>query len=135
MTDISDLARILTTQIEEAVQVALHKAAQLVAEEATNMIGNDQPEWPPLTESTIATKQHLGYPVPAPLLREGDLKRSIKTVIETGRATVFSDDPKAIAQEMGDPTQNRPPRPFLTTALFRKQDEVLAILKTELGVG
>lgn len=89
------------------------------AEEARALIGQELPEWPPLTARTIAEKQRLGYTGQIsetdPLLRTGQLKASISAESEattTGAVGIVgSDDKIAAYQELG--TSKLPPRPFI----------------------
>ncbi len=96
------------------------------AKKAKNFIGEQQPGWADLAEATVAEKVALGYPAPAPLLREGDLRDSIEHEVET-RGTeivglVYSDDEVAEYQEYG--TSRIPPRPFIVPALVQTEPEI-----------
>jgi hypothetical protein len=85
---------------------------------AQEMIGTEVPSWPPLAAATIADKERKGFPVPAPLLRTGDMRESIRFEVEPSplgaSMTLGSDDPIAKYQELG--TATIPPRPFLATS-------------------
>jgi HK97 gp10 family phage protein len=100
------------------------------AKKAKGFIGEQQPGWDNLAPSTIKAKAALGYPVPAPLLREGDLRDSINSEVETvGNeiiGLVYSDDPIAEYQEYG--TSRIPPRPFIVPALIQTEPEIQTAL-------
>jgi HK97 gp10 family phage protein len=87
----------------------------IVVKYAKDMIGHEHPEWPALTEATIAAKARAGYPVPAPLLLTGKMRDSI--VAEVAGMTLFVGSPDKIAvfHELG--TSRMPPRPFLEPAM------------------
>jgi phage gpG-like protein len=96
----------------------------IVARKARGMIGHEQPYWQGLAAATIADKIRMGFPAPAPLLRTGDLKRSIKVdaPYHNGNETwgfVYSDSPYAKYQELG--TSSIPPRPFISLAAMGQQ--------------
>jgi hypothetical protein len=98
---------------------------------AKGYIGHEQDAWPPLAESTIADKTRKGYPVPAPLLREGTMRDSIRHEVEPTAVgadlTVGSEEAIAKYQEMG--TATIPPRPFLAKSAV----EVLPVAEEKLG--
>ncbi len=117
--------------VSEAEGEGITRACKLVARKARGMIGVEQPLWPALAQSTIEDKARQGYKVPAPLLREGDLKRSIKidAPYRNGEEVfgyVYSDSPIARYQELG--TVSIPPRPFLSTAAMACEMQVHHIL-------
>jgi phage gpG-like protein len=105
---------------------ALETAAVVVERRAKAKIGHEQHDWPPLAESTIAEKQRLGYAVPAPLLREGDLRASIGHRIDGLEAQVGSDDPKAVWHEFG--TSKMSARSFLGSAAIEKTGVILTVV-------
>ncbi len=112
----------LKFELEAEVGAGMASAAKT----AKGYIGEQQPGWDDLAASTIEEKSALGYPVPAPLLREGDLRDSIESEVET-RGTevvglVYSDDPIAEYQEYG--TSRLPPRPFIVPALISTLPEI-----------
>lgn len=112
--------------LEREVGAGMAEAAKL----AKSYIGNEQPGWAPLAASTIEEKAALGYEVPAPLLREGDLRDSIESEVETsGREVtgiVGSTDPIAIFFSTG--TSRMPPRPFLEPAFMLTEPKITAAL-------
>ncbi len=118
-------------KVSEAEGEGIARACKLVARKARGMIGVEQPFWPALAQSTIEDKARQGYKVPAPLLREGDLKRSIKIDApyrngEEVYGFVYSNSPIARYQELG--TVSIPPRPFLSTAAMACEMQVHEIM-------
>ncbi len=110
--------------IERGIDAAMERSCKIVQARAKGLIGHEQPEWPPLDESTIAEKQRLGYPVPAPLLRTGEMRDSIQWEApeHDGDDTVGwvgSNNEKAVYHELG--TSRIPPRPFLLLAALRSE--------------
>lgn len=122
-----------------ASQAALGRAAKVVQRDAQARIGHYQGEvgqfqdWAPLAESTEEEKARLGYPLDAPLLRDGELRDSIKTEVYPHEAVIGSKLKKAAYQEFGTPTI--PPRPFLGPAAFGNQKRIVAILGTAVVGG
>ena len=115
-----------------ASEVALGKAARVVQEDAKARIGHYQNEagpfqdWAPLADSTEAEKARLGYPLDAPLLREGTLRDSIVVESFPHEAIIGSKMKIAGYQEFG--TNRIPPRPFLGPAAFANQKKIAAIV-------
>lgn len=111
-----------------AARLALDGAAKLVAQDAKERIGEYQqatgpfPAWEPLAQDTEAEKARLGYPLDAPLLRDGDLRDSIVTELSGNEAVIGTADPVAAFQEFGTP--DIPPRPFLGPAAFSNREEI-----------
>jgi len=101
---------------------AMIRACVLVQSDAMLRIGHYQaavgpfPKWQQLAAETQAERARLGYTPNDPLLRTGDLARSIQFTIEGDTGYVGSDDPVAVYQELG--TARIPARPFLGPALF-----------------
>src|SRR5574340_1454777 len=108
---------VASVSIAVAEHKALEQCARLVEKTAKESIGEYQPEsgpfpsWAPLADSTEAEKARLGYPVDAPLLREGDLRDSIEHEVEGLEAVIGSKSEIAEYQEFG--TEHIPPRPFI----------------------
>lgn len=103
---------------EPRILIALDKVGELAETLAAAYIGHQQPGWAPLAESTIKDKRDKGYAVPAPLLREGDMRDSIKKeLVPLANAVVVgSNEKKALWQEMGT-SRGIPPRPFLALGM------------------
>ena len=101
----------------------LEDAARRMAAHARDYIGEYQttavgpfPAWPPLAPSTVEDKERQGYAPPDnPLLREGDLRDSIKHSTTRDTAVVGSNSKIAAYQEFGTPTI--PPRAFIGRAV------------------
>ena len=112
--------------LERTVRVEMEAAAKL----AQSFIGQEMPGWSPLADTTIADKARKGYATPAPLLRTGELKDSIKGEAESVpggvRGVVGTDDPTAIWHEMG--TSKMPARPFLGPAMMLTEPAIGAAL-------
>lgn len=123
------VASVAIVQLEHK---ALEKCARLVEKTAKDEIGQYQPavgpfpEWAPLADSTEYEKTRLGYPVDAPLLREGDLRDSIEHEVRGNEAVIGSKSDIAAYQEFG--TATIPPRPFIGPAAFRNHEKIKRIL-------
>ena len=117
----------------------LNKACQVIEAKAKAKIGHYQsesggfPEWEPLADSTEEEKERLGYPLGAPLLREGDLRDSITHEVGLLEAVVGSKSPIAAYQEYG--TDRIPPRPFIGPAAFESKEVIFKILGTTVVTG
>jgi len=128
----------------------LRHAAQMFAEEAKSEIGHYQSAagpfeaWPTLADATLngyttdsgrhfPGKIELGHSPPDnPLLREGDMRDSIRATHDEHHAVVGSDSQVAVWQELG--TKYMPARSFLGRAVFVKAKEALKIIvKSSLG--
>ena len=125
----SELA--LKFELEVTVGAGMAAAEKL----AKSFIGEQQPGWDDLAASTIEEKTALGYPVPAPLLREGELRDSIESEVETLGSeivgAVYSDDPVAEWMEYG--TSRVPPRPFIFPAVIQTLPEIEEALAETLA--
>jgi hypothetical protein len=121
-------------QLGEAI--ALHKGLELAAKriEATakNKIGEYQDgvgpfvAWADLADSTEKEKERLGYPLDAPLLRNGDLRESIGHEVGPLEAIVGSTEDVMVYQEMG--TEHIPPRPVLGPAAIENEEEIVTLV-------
>lgn len=122
-----------------SLNVGLHAAAAVIEKDAKDKIGHYQgeagpfPEWKPLADSTEDEKARLGYPSDAPLLREGDLRDSIKHEVEGLEAVIGSQSPIAGYQEFG--TDHIPPRPFIGPAAFENKEKIQGILGAATVIG
>lgn len=127
--------------LHEAESELVKEVAQHVAETAKGLLGHEQPEWPPLAESTLEDKRRHGYPVPSPLLRTGEHIRDTIEVSEPERENgamtcyVGSSSKIALYQELG--TTRIPPRPFLGLAVDKEREKfegmVLTMMKKSMG--
>lgn len=108
--------------IPAAQRRGMKRAAELVKQEAQQLIGTEYEKWAPLAASTVAEKQRLGYTgrisATDPLYRTGELRATIGASWDEHHARVGSNDPIAAYQEFG--TARIPARPFLGAAAFRK---------------
>jgi hypothetical protein len=97
---------------------------------ARELIGTEDQEWPPLSPRTIAEKGRLGFTGQVsstdPLLRTGELRDSIKHVVEDVEVILGSDDPQAAYHEYG--TEREPPRPFIATTMFREGHDAATLV-------
>lgn len=134
----------------EAVQVAIPGAekrgltagADLIRDEARAEIGTYQRSetgpfeaWRELADSTKADRVRLGYTENDPLLREGDMRASIHTLVSGHEALIGSNSDVALWQEMGTEGPypgpdgcHVPPRHFLGVAAFRKGEAAAALI-------
>lgn len=123
---------VLSASIVAAEHNALEKVAVLIEKDAKEQIGHYQDavgpfqDWAPLADSTEAEKARLGYPADAPLLREGDLRDSIKHEVVGLEAVVGSESDIAAYQEFG--TDKIPPRPFIGPAAFKNKEAIQKII-------
>lgn len=96
---------------------------------AKGFIGHSQAGWEPLSEATlegfrhhsgrwIEGKRSLGYP-DDPLLRTGQMRDSIEAEVDGLQGMVYSNDKRALWQELGTEGADYPipPRPFLAKGL------------------
>ncbi len=119
MTDTpKDAARALerlAVTLPPAIDAQLTAAGEQIVNAIRTRIGQERPEWPPLTPATIAAKAHagqLGRVSPTdPLLATGELRDSYSATVENGTLIVGSSDPVAAYHEHG--TARMPPRPVL----------------------
>lgn len=100
----------------------IEAACKIVQKKAKAAIGKDHEMWAPLAPSTIADKQHHGFPTPKPLLRTGELRDSIQYQVHGLEGAVGSDSPIAVYQELG--TSRIPPRSFLVSSAIASEDKI-----------
>lgn len=130
---------LLNLAIERSVHKGLEKAAKLIENDAKRQIGHYQDavgpfqDWAPLADSTEAEKARLGYPIDAPLLRDGHLRDSIEHEVSGLEAVVGSKSDIAVYQEFG--TKTIPPRPFIGPAAFKNKEAIQKILGKALVEG
>ena len=77
--------QVLAAQIKTIMprlEIGLDKVGELASTMAAAYIGEYQPGWPALAESTITSKAAAGFAVPAPLLRNGEMRDSIKHEVD-----------------------------------------------------
>jgi hypothetical protein len=108
----------------------IERACQIVQKKAKAAIGREHEEWPDLAPSTIADKEHHGYPVPKPLLRSGSFRDSIQFVTSGNEGAVGTDDPRGVWFEYG--TSCMPPRPVLVPAAIASEDRIRRLVGTSV---
>lgn len=130
-----DHLRSLPAKVQEAQKVGMEEAGQMLVTEAKLLIGTEDHEWPDLAESTVTEKERLGYTDQVsptdPLLRTGEMANSIEHKVEGNTVIVGSDSDVALWQEHGTTVNGLPhipPRPFISTAMFRYGDEATHII-------
>lgn len=129
----------LNAAIESAFPNALDKVGRMIEQDAKRQIGHYQKEagpfgaWDPLADATEDEKARLGYPVEAPLLRDGKLRDSIQHEVSGLEVVIGSKLDIAEYQEFG--TQTIPPRPFIGPAAFKNRDKIERILGAALVQG
>lgn len=110
----------------------LEKAAKLVVRTAQAKVGVYQPAigpfsaWPPLAQSTMDTRESLGFPTNQPLLRTRELGDSYAYHVHGAEADIGSPLQKALWMEAG--TKNAPPRPVVGPALAQNAEKIVHIL-------
>lgn len=115
-----------------AEHAALEAAALIVEAEAKRVLGTHDYNWPPLAPATIAAKATGD----SPGLETGDMRDSIQHHVgHTGptggmEADVGSDNDKLIWFELG--TIRQPPRPVLSEAAVRTEQQVVATIGTHI---
>lgn len=125
--------------IARAEQAGLEKVAKIIERDAKDQIGHYQdaagpfPAWAELADSTKADREHNGFPPDEPLLRTGELRKSIQHEVSGSEAVVGSMLDIAAYQEFG--TERIPPRPFIGPAAFKNKDKIEKILGAALVQG
>jgi phage gpG-like protein len=109
--------------LEHAV---LNTVGRLVKHEAQRVIGTYDYGWSPLAEATQQDRVRKGFPADEPLLRTGELLRSIEHKVVGRTVHIGSDLDIAMFQELG--TQRIPARPFLSGALAHKQEYAVSLV-------
>ena len=113
---------------EEVLAHATKKSAEEIRDTAQGMIGQYQDaigpyaKWEELADSTEAEKARLGFSLDAPLLRTGEMKKSIQETTEGKKAVVGSKDKNMVYHELG--TLHIPPRPVLGPAVMHSKERV-----------
>src|ERR1700761_8189213 len=114
------------------------KGAHMIQRDAQNKLGSYQPSagpfgaWDELADSTKADRVNKGFPEDEPLLRTGELRDSIESVVQGSEAMVGSMDPIALWQETGTDDGNLPPRSFLGAAAFESKPKLSALCAATL---
>ena len=116
----TEFERMLTASLATMtprLAIGLDKVGQLAEALAAEIPGHYQPGWAPLAQSTIEEKVRLGFPVPSPLRRTGEMAASYRKEVDPFQLELVIGSPDKIAlfQEMG--TSRIPPRPVTEPAL------------------
>lgn len=104
------------------------EGAKAIQADARGRLGTYQdgegpfPAWANLAEATVDDRLRKGFTPDDPLLRTGDLRKSITTKVDGNVAGIGSESPIALYQEQG--TSKIPPRPFLGPAGFNSKHTV-----------
>lgn len=112
----------------EADHQSLERATKLLQKAVKDKFGTYQPsagkfvEWAELADSTQDQRERLGYEPDEPLLREGDLRESIQTLVRDNEGYVGSNSDIAVYQELG--TKRIPPRSFLGSAAVENVENI-----------
>lgn len=127
-----------------ALHLAVKDAVKIVKEDAQQQIGHYQdavqaqrgdigvfPAWAPLADSTEREKERLGYPLDAPLLRDGEMRESIDGEAMGLKGIVGSKDEKMMYHELG--TERMPPRPVLGPAAAKHEEEIQRLMLEALA--
>ena len=129
-----DLAGVLEKKAKDRFRVEKQVLAEIgviVKNKAKDMIGHEQPEFPPLSPVTKDDRVAHGYPENEPLLRDGYLKKSIgynvkcgvrEKSVMIGYKTGYPCDSYAKAQEEGD--GYIPARPLLKASYLREYKHI-----------
>lgn len=129
----------LTVEVEREKRRALEEAARVVQAKAKDLIGHDENpaagpfmEGMPLAEATQEEKERLGFVGNVSEydseLRKGEMRDSIEYAVSEDLSVVGSDSDVAVAQELGVPEHNLPPRSFLGAAGYLEGETVAKIL-------
>lgn len=108
------------------IELSLAEAAALVKKEAESYIGTKQTEWDALEDSTKLLKSRMGLPVNSPLLRTGNMQKSIKMKVMPWESVVYSTNEAMWYHEEG--TKFMSHRGVLSLALYRNELELRKIL-------
>jgi|GEM_PF-1039401 len=115
-------------------QAGLHAASRVIEANAKAKMGDYQPSvggyagWVELADSTKAQRVGAGYTENDPLVRSGELRKSINHEVWGLEAAIGSEDPVMAYQELGTRDGHIPPRPVLGPAAFESRDAVQRIL-------
>ena len=126
-----DLAKIVGTS-DMLAQAAMEEACVVVEKEAKRVIGTYDYNWTQLAQATQEDRVSKGFSANEPLLRSGEMQRSIEHRVEIETiglevvGLVGTDDKVAVYQELG--TRTIPPRSFLGEAAMHEEATVHIIL-------
>ncbi len=115
-----------------ATRQGLEVATAILQKEAKAEFGHYQAaegpfaSWAPLTDETMAEREHLGFTPNDPLLRTGDLRNSIQRETSDWEGVVGSTSEIMPYHEFG--TTKIPPRPVFGPAIYRKAEEIAQLI-------
>lgn len=124
----------LAVTIPEVTHEMVKSGAKEIEETAKGMIGFYQtdiapyPDWAPLTEKYEAEKVAAGFEPDAPLLRSGEMQKSVRSTAEGNEAATGSNDKVLEYHEFG--TDKMPPRPVLGPAAHHSTKRILSRMAT-----
>jgi len=104
----AELAANLTFE-KAGMQAALIDIGNQLEKKARKKIGEYQPGWEQLADTTQADRLRQGYSENDPLLRSGELRDSISSEVGDMMVVIGSTDVNMVYQELG--TDKIPPRP------------------------
>lgn len=145
MKEFSNIAGMIAhlAAMEAATSLALHhglkKCAVAIEKTAKSEFGVYQGEvgafagWAPLADATQAARVALGYTPDDPLLRSGELQRSVTHEIDGLEAVIGSDSDIMVWQELG--TDKIPPRAVLGPAAIRNKELITRTLGRAVAEG
>lgn len=116
----------------EITHLMVEAGAEEIKETAQGEIGFYQtdiapyPDWAPLTEKYEASKVAAGFEPDAPLLRTGEMKKSLGASCEGNEAVVGSNDKVLEYHEFG--TDKMPPRPVLGPAAHFSRPRIFSMM-------
>lgn len=130
---------LMDAQVTLQLRQGLKKCAMAIEGTAKSEFGVYQGEvapfaaWAPLTEATQKERVSLGYTPDDPLLRSGDLQKSISHEVDALEAVIGSDSEIMVAQELG--TDRIPPRAVLGPAAIRNKALIVRTLGHAVAEG
>ncbi|TCG09361.1 hypothetical protein BZM27_06055 [Paraburkholderia steynii] len=120
----------LAVTTPEVTHEMVKSGAKEIEDTAKGMIGFYQtdiapyPTWAPLSEKYEAAKVAAGFEPDAPLLRTGEMQKSIRSTAERNEAATGSNDKVLEYHEFGTP--NMPPRPVLGPAAHHSTPRIIS---------
>jgi phage gpG-like protein len=120
----------LAVKTPEVTHELVKAGGEEIRDTAKGMIGFYQtdiapyPDWAPLSEKYEAEKVAAGFEPDAPLLRTGEMQKSVNTDSERNEAVVGSNDAVLKYHEFG--TDKMPPRPVLGPAAHFSTPRILS---------
>lgn len=110
-----------------AEQATLDAIGKVVAQQAWDKFGVYQDGWPELSQFTKDERVFRGFTPNDPLLRSGELARSVGYAVRLTGVTIGSTSDNMVNHEYG--TRTHPPRPVLVPALRESLPEILSLAR------